>query len=795
MFYQLGTKKDAVAMQNSPSQSMTKPIFMDDVSLLMASGFNLVVQMPTGTGKTYRAEKAIIDTCRVGFSAIYIAPTRALANELYTRWSDEYKTLKVGIFTGDYGTDRDYPVPFVDAKILIMTPERLDICTRQWPSHWRWMPKVDLVVVDEIHLLGETSRGARLEGSIVRFRHINPFARVIGLSATLGNAQEIAEWLEGAVYHSKAQGIPTEWKYAEFSKADQKPLKLIEVIQPIVAIGARSLVFVQSKRRAEHLAAFLRSVGMNAEHHHGGLGFKERAEVESRFRNRQSEVLIATGTLEVGLNLPVRQVVLYDVQQFDGSDFKPLSVISAWQRAGRAGRLGFDEKGEVVVFRARWEKAQHYERGEFESIDSQMVKRTQLAEQIIVSIASNYARNRAELTQLFARTLASVQKRLNGLDLITDTMCEAGFLKEEILGDETTPRLKATQLGRLCTRLLISPDTVLQIKRTLQLQRAWTNLDLLLLACALPDSEQQIIVDYEELTHLGMGLAQRRSYLLKGDGQHIVEILSITNKHLLSAIKGALILLAWTEMESADEVAEIMSCYSNDVTRIKESTLRMLTAIKAVIKISKGDEEMLGIDHAHLDKKITLLELMVRTGLNKEASTLTLVPGIGKAWAKKLVAIGITDLELLAQSSSETLIALGNLSKKRSEEWIENASQLLSSDDLRVISDTADFIQVDTTGINLPVDVYRLKRSWQLQVVATAEPDTFQVSGGADPHLVRETPRSLSCDCLDRASGHECKHLIAFRRWQGDPIILDVDKALLQQTQLYEVNLRTWWSR
>lgn len=774
---------------------MTQPSEKDVASLLMSSGFNLVVQMPTGSGKTYRAANAIYATCCIGYSAIYVAPTRALANELHISWSNQFANLKVGIFTGDYGSERDYPISFKEADILIMTPERLDICTRHWRNNWHWLPRVDLVVIDEIHLLGDTSRGARLEGSIVRLRCINPFARIIGLSATLGNAQEIAEWLEGAVFHSKTQGIPTEWKYAEFSKADQKPLKLLEVIQPIVGIGSRSLVFVQSKRRAEHLAAFLRSVGVNAEHHHGGLGFKERAEVESRFRNRQSEVLIATSTLEVGLNLPVRQVVLYDVQQFDGSDFKPLSVISAWQRAGRAGRLGFDEKGEVVVFRARWEKAQHYERGEFESIDSQMVKRTQLAEQIIVSIASAYARNRAELSQLFSRTLASVQKRLKGIDLTTDTMCEAGFLKEEILGNETTPRLKATELGRLCTRLLIGPDTVLQIKRTLQLQQTWTNLDLLLLACALPDSEQQIIVDYEELSQLGMGLAQRRSYLLKGDGQHIVETLSITNKRLLSAIKGALILLAWTEMESADEVAENMSCYPNDVTRIKESTLRMLSAIKAVVKASKGDEEMLGIDHSHLDKKIALLELMVRTGLNEEASTLTLVPGIGKAWAAKMVTVGITDLELLAQSSSETLIELGNLSKKRAEEWIENASQLLSSDDLRIISDTADYIQVDMTDINLPVDVYRLKRSWQLQVVATADPDTLQVSGGTDPHLVRETPNSWSCDCLDRASGHECKHLIAVRRWLHDPIILDVDKTLLQQTQLHEVNLRTWWSR
>ena len=767
----------------------------DQATSLIGSGFNLVLQMPTGTGKTHRAATAIHEACNRGRRAIYLAPTRALANELHARWSGLWEDLKVGIFTGDYGSEQDYPVPFVCADVLIMTPERLDICTRQWRHYWKWLPLVDLLVVDEIHLLADPNRGARLEGTVIRMRELNPFVRVLGLSATLGNGPQLAEWLDGIFFQSTQRKIQTEWKTVVFSKADEKPQRLLEVIQPVVARGAKSLVFVQSKRRAEHLAMSLRTAGIHAEHHHGGLDFKERAGVEERFRNRVSDVLIATGTLEVGLNLPVRQVVLYDMQQFDGMDFRPLSVISAWQRAGRAGRPGQDDKGEVVIFRARWEKDQQYSLGRFEPIHSHLASRGSLTEQVIVSVAAGYSRTRAELKQLLNKSLAATQGKLIQLDQQVDDMCVAGFLREEGVNGETFIRLKATSLGRLCSRLLISPDTVLQLKCTLSAQTAWTNFDLLLLCCALPDFELSVTVDFEELTALGESLVRRKSYLLSDDGQSASEKLSIPPKRLLSAVKGALILLEWTDGWTIEQIAQSMSCYPNEVTRLKESSLRMLTAMRSVLKETSNDDSMLNLDKGYLDKKAARLELMLAAGLDEDASTLTMVTGIGKTWAAKLVEIGILDLEMLAQSSEEELQKIGNLSAKRAGKWIDEASRLLSSDDLTIANDFGKSVTVVTSQIELPVDVYRLKRSWQLRVEEASEPQTYLVTGGSDPHLVRQLTGAWSCDCPDRSKGHECKHLIAVRRWKNDPVIMDIDKSFSRQNSGTEINLRSWWSR
>ena len=126
---------------------------------------------------------------------------KALAEELSNEWTQEFSDIEVGIFTGDYGSQRrKYPVSFEDAQLLVMTPERLDACIRKWRSHWKWIPEVDWLVVDEVHLLGDTNRGGRLEGTLSRIRRLNPFCRVLGLSATLGNRSELADWIGGVEF-------------------------------------------------------------------------------------------------------------------------------------------------------------------------------------------------------------------------------------------------------------------------------------------------------------------------------------------------------------------------------------------------------------------------------------------------------------------------------------------------------------------------------------------------------------------------------------------------------------------
>src|SRR6185369_8137696 len=100
---------------------------------------------------------------------------------------------------------------------------------------------------------------------------------------------------------------------------------------------------------AEALSAELRNAKIPAGHHHAGLDCNDRRRLEGEYRNGTLRALVSTGTLEMGLNLPARQVVLYDLQAFDGTDFFPLSVNTVWQRAGRAGRRGLDTHGEVVL--------------------------------------------------------------------------------------------------------------------------------------------------------------------------------------------------------------------------------------------------------------------------------------------------------------------------------------------------------------------------------------------------------------------------------------------------------------
>src|SRR5262245_64988989 len=85
------------------------------------SGFSCVLQMPTGSGKTWLAERAIEDTLRRGYRAIYLTPLRALAAELTSRWQTTFNEFEVGVFTGDFGRHTAYPVAFKDARLLVMT--------------------------------------------------------------------------------------------------------------------------------------------------------------------------------------------------------------------------------------------------------------------------------------------------------------------------------------------------------------------------------------------------------------------------------------------------------------------------------------------------------------------------------------------------------------------------------------------------------------------------------------------------------------------------------------------------
>jgi len=748
---------------------------------LLTTGFSWVLQMPTGSGKTWLAEQAIEWTLEQGYRAVYLTPLRALANELGARWKQRFARWKVGVYTGEtLAQGRSHPVPFADASLLILTPERFDACIRSWRSHWGWMPEVELLVVDEIHLLGDRQRGPRLEGTLSRIRRLNPFLRVLGLSATLGNRAELADWLDGIDYHSNWRSVPLTWKTRRFRKAEDKPAILLEEVRRCLRSGGQSLVFVQSRRRAEQLAAKLSNDGLPAAHHHAGLMAEARGNSEAAFRAGNLRVLVSTGTLEMGLNLPVRQVVLYDLQAFDGIEFSPLPVNTVWQRAGRAGRFGLDTEGEVVLLAPSWDRnPDHYAQGRFEPVRSRLTEPRVLAEQILVEVASGLCRDVEQLNRATAHSLASVQQQALPVAPCVRTMLEAGMLTE--VPDEREPQrrlLKATRLGRIAVRQLLAPESVLHLARQVneQSELPFTFFDLLLLATTTPDCEPLLPADFEELDALAAQVAQEPSRILQAPTSAVAERLGLQGRRLLAAVKTALVARAWTRDGDATTNAEAFGCYPFEVRRLAESLERILTSLVAILSPpSNRTEQQDGTapptpsidDHVPVLERARALLAMVKHGVNEEAITLTYVAGIGGTLARRLHAAGIEDIESLAQAEPAELAAIRGISATRAERWIEQASEMLPQHSAWRLREQGPAAATMPGDWPVSVDPYRLGRAQELRVIRAAK-DWFRVTGGLEPHDVARQATGFSCDCPDHRSGRTCKHILAVRLFEGD---------------------------
>jgi helicase len=167
-------------------------------------GKNLLLSVPTAAGKTLIAMIcAIKHVLEKKGKVLYILPLKALANEKY----EEFKILekigiKVTISTGDFDNIEPY---LVNYDIIIATNEKADSIVRHKPS---WIDRISLIIADEIHLLGDSSRGPTLETLLTSLRILNPECQIIGLSATIRNANEIAEWLKAVLVTSNWRPVP-----------------------------------------------------------------------------------------------------------------------------------------------------------------------------------------------------------------------------------------------------------------------------------------------------------------------------------------------------------------------------------------------------------------------------------------------------------------------------------------------------------------------------------------------------------------------------------------------------------
>jgi len=364
-------------------------------------------------------------------------------------------------------------------------------------------------------------------------------------------------------------------------------------------------------------------------------------------------------------------------------------------------------------------------------------------------------------------------------------------------GDDREVRLRATRLGRVAVRHMLEPRTVQTIRAALHRISTPSFFDLALLMACTNDCEPVLPANFEDLDNLTAELRSTRSTILAGGMNDLRLTVGISGRRLLAAIKMAAVVLAWTRSGDAQLVSDSMNCYPYEIHRLRESMARLLTATADLLQPPKHTDalpEAPADDLSRLVRKRTqLLGVMVSHALDASTASLTLIKGLGPVWAHRLRAHGIEDVEELAQLDPDDLIGIKGLSQKRAAEWIDKANRILKEEDLWVSMDFGPIplFASEVSAWPSHVDPYRLRRALQLSVISSET--GFLVTGGLDPHCVHPNADAWTCDCMDFAKGHLCKHVLAVRLTAGDAAIAAARAQLLDAQASEPETLRGLW--
>ena len=348
------------------------------------AGKSCLLLAPTGSGKTFASFLTIIDSlARLGLAgkledtiyAVYITPLKALGNDIRRNLiqpleeiraqNPDFPDIRVAIRTGDTTQAERAKMTRNPPHILITTPESLFLLLGSKRIAWA-LESVRTVIVDEVHSLCDNKRGIHLALSLERLEervaanNLTPLQR-IGCSATMNPLEEIARYLVGyddnraerpcEIIDAGAGNqydIRVEVPVSEFLSTNNTSLwnSAFEILTKEINAHDTTLVFCNSRYRAEKTALLLGEMAKENRHvgvHHGSMAKEVRFETEERLKNGELKALVATSSLELGIDVGAVNLV-YHLES-------PKTVASGLQRVGRAGHLlDATSKGRILIF-------------------------------------------------------------------------------------------------------------------------------------------------------------------------------------------------------------------------------------------------------------------------------------------------------------------------------------------------------------------------------------------------------------------------------------------------------------
>ena len=337
----------------------------EEAILEIFEGSNVILDTPTGSGKSLVAEAAHFYALVRGQRSFYTCPIKALANEKFFALARAFGAENVGLMTGDATVNRDAPIICATAEILA------NIALAEGAN-----ADVDVAILDEFHYYSDRDRGAAWQIPLLAL----PNTRFLLMSATFGDPEPFKERLTQinklptAVVRSTLRPVPLDFSYKETAlhetvqdliRRDLAPVYIVNFTQRGCAEEAQNLMssdFCTKEEKKQitealHGSRFDSPYGKEIQRfvrhgigiHHAGLLPKYRLLVEKLAQRGLLKIISGTDTLGVGVNVPIRSVLFTKLCKFDGENTKILSVRDFQQISGRAGRKGFDDKGSVVA--------------------------------------------------------------------------------------------------------------------------------------------------------------------------------------------------------------------------------------------------------------------------------------------------------------------------------------------------------------------------------------------------------------------------------------------------------------
>lgn len=668
---------------------------------------NLLIASPTASGKTLIAEIAMLDTIlEKKKKVIYMVPLVALASEKYNNFKEKYEKMKikVALSVGDF----DSVDPWLEEyDIIVCSNEKMDSLIRHGI---KWIDDVGLIICDEIHLIGDDSRGSTLEITLTKLRELTN-ARIIALSATIKNYDEIAKWLnatsitsnwrpvelyEGVCFENKIEFH--NWKSYELDeKANEK-----EIVKNTMKMKKQCIIFVSMRKAAEKLAEDLceithkylsneeieilsklsknlenilekptqqckrlaRCVSHGVAFHHAGLLAMQKFMIEESFRKGIIKVIVATPTLAMGVSLPAFRVIIRDVKRYYPKyGYIYIPVLEYKQMSGRAGRPEYDKWGESILIAKTLSEARRlYERyilGEIEEVYSKLSIEPILRTHVLSLIASDLYITKDDLERFFSKTfyasqygdISSIMKKVKK---IIKLLIHWKFLKKK------EDKIVATRLGKRVSELYIDPLTAYKIVEFLIKTKSIENVrEFLYLFLISNSNEMQPLPhvrsrEYDEV----MKRVSIETFLERVPNEWEDEF-----EDFIRSVKLSIVFEDWINEKTEAYILEKYSITPGEFRSRLEIADWLIYSAKELANI------------LHLNNRETelkKLQVRMKYGVKEELVPLVRLRGIGKIKARKLFNAGIRRvIDIRAVSIDKLKKIIGEKTAKQIKSLVE----------------------------------------------------------------------------------------------------------------------------